>query len=91
MPREINIADGKVVPLSIKLVGCESAPGAQWQAHGEVDLRERRRLGNALHVVADPPRGGRPKVVRYAHVDVSGSKETSQTFHLPTWRQASTR
>jgi hypothetical protein len=78
MPREINIADGKPVPLSIKLVACESAPPRNGNpavklAYVNAGTSGARYTSWPIPVAVDG------EVVRYAHVDVSGSKETTQT------------
>ena len=78
MPREINAADGKTVPLAIKLVGCESAPARNGKptvklTYVNADTAGPRYTSWLIPLAVDG------QVVRYAHVDVSGSKETSQT------------
>ncbi len=78
MPREVNLADGKVVPLSIKLVACESAPARYGNPTVKLTYVNAGTSGTRytswpIPVLMDG------RLVRYAHVDVSGSKETSQT------------
>ncbi len=78
MPREINLADGKVVPLAIKLVGCETAPARNGKptvklTYVNAGTSGPRYTSWPIPVAVDG------QIVRYAHVDVSGSKETSQT------------
>ncbi len=78
MPREIDMADGKLVPLSIKLVACESAPTRDGNptvklTYVNSGISGTRYTSWPIPVAVDG------QVVRYAHVDVSGSKETSQT------------
>ena len=78
MPCEINIADGKVVPLSIKLVGCESAPARSGKP--TVKLTYANAGASGPRYTSWPiPLAVDGQVVRYAHVDVSGPKEISQT------------
>jgi beta-galactosidase/beta-glucuronidase len=78
MPREINIVDGKVVPLSIKLDTCETAPDRNDSP--TVKLTYANTGTSGLRYTSWPiPLAVDGQVVRYAHVDVSGSKETSQT------------
>ncbi len=78
MPREINIADGKIVPLSIKLVACEAAPPRNGNPNVKLTYANAGTSGQRytswpIAVSVDG------KVVRYAHIDVSGQKETFQT------------
>jgi hypothetical protein len=78
MPSEINIADGKLVPLSIKLFACESAP--QRNGNPTVKLTYVNAGASGPRYTSWPiPVMVDGQGVRYAHVDVSGSKETSQT------------
>jgi hypothetical protein len=78
MPREVNLADGKVVPLSIKLVGCESAPARDGKP--TVKLTYVNAGTSGTRYTSWPiPLAVDGQIVRYAHVDVSGAKETSQT------------
>ena len=78
MPREINIASGKVVPLAIKLVGCESAPARNGKP--TVKLTYVNAGSSGPRYTSWPiPVAVNGQIVRYVHVDVSGSKQTSQT------------
>ena len=78
MPSEINIADGKVVPLSIKLVACEPAPARNGKPTVKLTYVNAGTSG-PRYTSWPIPLAVDGQVVRYAHVDVSGSKETSQT------------
>ncbi len=78
MPREINIADGKVVPLAIKLTGCEAAPDRN--GNPTVKLTYVNAGTSGPRYTSWPiPLAVDSRVVRYVHMDVSGSKATSQT------------
>ena len=78
MPREINLADGKLVPLSIKLTACEAAPARN--GNSTVKLTYVNAATSGPRYTSWPiPISLDGLVVRYAHVDVSGSRETSQT------------
>ena len=78
MPREIIVANGKQVPLSIKLIACESA--ALRNGNPTVKLTYVNAGTSGLRYTSWPiPVAVDGQVVRYAHVDCSGSKETSQT------------
>ena len=78
MPREINIADGKIVPLSIKLTACDAAPARNGNPTVKLTYVNAGTAG-ARYTSWPIPVAVDGQVVRYAHVDVSGSKETSQT------------
>ena len=73
MPREINIADGKVVPLAIKLVGCESAPARNGKPTVKLTYVNAGTSG-PRYTSWPIPLAVDGQVVRYAHVDVSGSE-----------------
>jgi hypothetical protein len=78
MPSEINVADGKVVPLAIKLVACESVPARNGKPTVKLTYVNAGTAGSR-YTSWPIPLAVDGQVVRYAHVDVSGSKETSQT------------
>ena len=78
MPREINLADGKVVPLAIKLVGCESAPARNGGPAVKLTCAN-AGVSGPRYTSWPVPVAVDGQIVRYAHVDVSGTKETSQT------------
>ncbi len=78
MPREINVADGKVVPLSIKLIGCESTPARNGKPTVKLTYVNAGTSGGR-YTSWPIPLAVDGQTVRCAHVDVSGSKETSQT------------
>ena len=78
MPREINVADGKLVPLAIKLVGCASAPARNGNATVKLTYANAGTSG-PRYTSWPIPLAVDGQIVRYAHVDVSGSKDTSQT------------
>jgi hypothetical protein len=78
MPRETNLADGKVVPLAIKLVAGEAAPDRDGLPTVKLTYANAGTSGSR-YTSWPIPLAVDGQVVRYAHVDVSGAKETSQT------------
>jgi hypothetical protein len=78
MPNEINLADGKEVPLAIKLTACESAPARN--GNPTVKLTYVNTGTSGPRYTSWPiPVAVDGQLVRYVHVDVTGSKATSQT------------
>lgn len=78
MPREINLTNGNIVPLSIKLNACELAP--ERNGNPTVKLTYLNAGVSGVRYTTWPiPVAVDGQIVRYVHVDVSGAKPTSQT------------